>query len=174
LRCSLCTLAEDLAGVGAWAWVPPELNLGRVVIMNQTKNSDASDYELINERQAGTLEQIQLNTHVQSEARRSKISLLGQYLLETKSENVSTQERIIRSMIGLDVTSAKESKRIGTGLLQTSNLNVLSMTGESIPTVNRLSPFESLLLTTDQCGGLGPEQELEQETLPRGRYQNQK
>jgi hypothetical protein len=142
--------------------------------MNQTKNSDASDYELINERQAGTLEQIQLNTHVQSEARRLKISLLGQYLLETKSENVSTQERIIRSMMGLDITSAKESKRIGAGLLQTSNLNVLSVTGESIPTVNRLSPSESLLLTTDQCGGLGPEQELEQETLPRGRYQNQK
>lgn len=55
LRCSTWTLAEDLAGVGAWAWVAPELNLGKVVITNQTKSLEVLDYELINERHLGTL-----------------------------------------------------------------------------------------------------------------------
>jgi hypothetical protein len=111
------TLAEDLAGVGAWAWLAPELNLGKVVFTNQTKNSEDLDYELINERHFGTLKQIQLDAHVHREHRRSKMSLLRQYLLETKSENLTTQERIMRRIMGPDFAAANGSKRIRGSLL---------------------------------------------------------
>jgi hypothetical protein len=117
LRCSTWTLAEDLAGVGAWAWLAPELNLEKIVITNQTKNSEALDYELINECHFGTLKQIQLDAHVHREHRRLKMSLLRQYLLETKSENLPTQERIMRRMMEPDFAAAKESKRIRGSLL---------------------------------------------------------
>jgi len=93
------------------------LNLGKVVITNQAKNSEALHCELIIERHFGTLKQIQLDAHVQREHRRSKMSLLRPYLLETKSENQSIQERIIRRMMGPDFAAAKESKRIRGSLL---------------------------------------------------------
>jgi hypothetical protein len=92
------------------------LNLGKVVITNQTKNPEALDYELTNESHFGTLKQIQLDAHVHREHRRAKMSLLRQYLLETKSENLTTQERIMRRIVGPDFAASKDSQRIRSSL----------------------------------------------------------
>jgi hypothetical protein len=95
----LRTPTEELAEIGAWAWISKELNFSGVINIRQDEKSDNCDHALFNKANVEPVKSLGLEAHVQRETRLPKFSQLERYLRETNSQNLSVQERMMRNMM---------------------------------------------------------------------------